>query len=193
MAFIFYWLWVNIINQTPLAFPYTEILPSLVIPSRLGSIFVGILTYLVLSFWFKHSNTVIRQNWYLAFLAILMFTGSLASVFWSEVAPYVLPGSASASDISAADKIAPALVFVLYLIASLLIGVSSACLCIETQRVFGHLGSQYVLFIGCFSVLVSSVIILALSHSLWAAAHCFAQQLQRVLFSRAQRPTPYTL
>jgi DNA-binding CsgD family transcriptional regulator len=176
MAFAFYWLWVNMVNQTPLVFPHTEILPGLAIPSRLGPVFVSILAYLALSFWFKRSNAVIRKNWYLILLVVLMSIGSLLSVLWGEVASYALLDNAAASGPSQIDGAVPAFSFVLYLMASLLIGVPSACLCIETQRVFGHLGSQYVLFIGCFGMLVSSMVIFVLSFS-----PTFIQQVVLVL------------
>lgn len=53
-----------------------------------------------------------------------------------------------------------ALLGTLFIIGSLLIGFASACFCIEFQRVFGTLGTQYVLYIGCLAVVLSCVVLI---------------------------------
>ena len=136
LAFICYWIWVNMAYQTPVGFPASESFGGFTYPTRLMPITVSILAYLVLSIWFKRSTRVIRQSWYPALLVGAMSLGSLVIIL-------AFPGH--------------------LIIAALLVGVSSACLCIEMQRVFGHLGSQYVLFIGCAAMLVSSLFIFFLS------------------------------
>jgi DNA-binding CsgD family transcriptional regulator len=143
VAFVCYWLWVNMAYQMPLAFPNTQLVDGMDIPARLFPISVSVVTYLGLSVWYKLSASVIRQAWYPILLVSIMSIGSLLTVFW------VAFGSAS---------------MLLLLSSSVLVGVSSACLCIEMQRVFGQLGSQYVLLIGCFAVLLSSLLINFLLH-----------------------------
>jgi hypothetical protein len=155
--------------QTPVGFPNAEILPSYSIPTRLLPIAVNILAYLVLSAWFKRSTSVIRQSWYPALLVTVMSVGSLLAAIWVSneaqltAAAALLEVDLPPSILAAGDAGRHMSSLALLLIAASFVGISSACLCIEMQRVFGHLGSQYVLFIGCFAMLVSSLVIFVLS------------------------------
>jgi len=79
-------------------------------------------------------------------------------IFWLEFVVQPSSQGLGAVSLSSGDEFT--ITTILYAIGSLLVGFSSACLCIEFQRVFGTLGTQYVLYIGCLAVVLSCFILI---------------------------------
>jgi DNA-binding CsgD family transcriptional regulator len=158
IGFTAYWLWVNMVFQAPILFPLIQLETGLHFPARLAPIACAFLTYLILSIWFKKTNSVIRQRWYISVLAMLMIIGSLLTLAWLNSTAQSTDGGAMLSFLASENNYAISLT--LYLLASLFIGSATACLCIEFQRVFGTLGTQYVLYLGCLAVILSCILLI---------------------------------
>lgn len=171
LGFTFYWVWVNMAYQIPWVYRSVELTSGFLFPTRLAPIFISFATHLAMSLWFKRTNAVVRKRWYMGFLAVLVMLGSLVSILWARQTTTV---SQDGSTINIALGTPEILFIVLLFGGSFLIGFSSACLCIELQRIFGSLGSQYVLLIGCVAMLASTVFLFALSF--------LAQTIQDMIF-----------
>lgn len=158
IGFTAYWVWVNMLFQTPLLFSSIETGFGLTLPLRLAPLGFAFLSYLSISIVFKKTRFIIQQHWFTSFLAVLMIAGGLLMIGWAELTN--TPSSEELAVVSLMPSSVSLVFMVPYLLGSLFVGFASACLCIEFQRVFGTLGSQYVLYIGCLAVVLSCLILL---------------------------------
>ncbi|MDR3136071.1 MAG: helix-turn-helix transcriptional regulator [Coriobacteriales bacterium] len=151
LGLMLYWIWINISLQSPLLYPLVKLSPTLTVPSIVGPIAASILAYFVLGIWFKRSNVVFRQRWYIALLAGLMALGVIANVFWLELTwPTALLDAQIFANVPSAITAGG---IALYVTGSLCVGVPTACLCIEWGRIFGEHGPRQVLFHGIVAFL----------------------------------------
>lgn len=161
LGLMLYWVWVNISFQSPLLYPLVRLSPDVIAPSIIGPIAASILAYFVLGIWFKRSNRVFRQSWYLVLLAGLMMAGVIANMLCLDLA---WPGSLFDSRVLAAQTgVLTASGIVLYVIGSLCVGVATACFCIEWGRIFGEHGPRQVLFHGIVAFLGAALIVALIS------------------------------
>lgn len=148
IALMLFWTWLNLAYQGPLFFPPVELKSGFLFSTWFGPIAASAIAYFVLGMWFKRTNRVIRQRWYIGLVAALMTLGALLCFLW-------INGYGASLD-SMANT-------VLYLIGSIAIGVGTALLMIEWGRIFGYLGPQQVLFHGIFAMLGSALLVSLLS------------------------------
>ena len=147
-ALTLYWTWVNMAFQGPLFFPSATLPSGLLFPSWIGPVGVSAVAYFALSVWFKRTNVVFRQRWYIGAIAVIMACGALLSYAWIELCDATLGQTLGVA---------------LYALGSLGIGLGTACLLIEWGRVFGYLGPREVLFHGIVAMLLSALLICLLS------------------------------
>lgn len=147
-ALTLYWTWVNMAFQGPLFFPSVALESGLLFPSWIGPVGVSAVAYFTLGAWFKRTNVVFRQRWYIGAIAAVMACGALLSYLWIELCDASLAQATGAA---------------LYALGSLGIGLGTACLLIEWGRVFGYLGPREVLFHGIVAMLLSALLICLLS------------------------------
>lgn len=147
-ALTLYWTWVNMAFQGPLFFPSTALPSDILFPSWIGPVAVSAVAYFALGVWFKHTNVVFRQRWYIGAIGAIMACGALLAYLWIEVC-----------DASLGQPLG----YTLYALGSLGIGLGTACLLIEWGRVFGYLGPREVLFHGIVAMLLSALLICLLS------------------------------
>ena len=117
-------------------------------PSWIGPVGVSAVAYFALGVWFKRTNVVFRQRWYIGVIGAVMAAGALLSFLWIE-----LCGALLSLPLGVA----------LYALGSFGIGLGTACLLIEWGRVFGYLGPREVLFHGIMAMLLSALLICLLS------------------------------
>lgn len=160
IAFTAYWVWVNLLFQSPLLLPSLQTGLGLTLPLRLAPIGFACLAHLALSVLFRMTRFVIRNNFYIPLLSMAMITGGLLMIFWLEYS--IQPSTMESAVFLPAPGGNSALATALYLGGAFLTGSASACLCIELQRAFGTLGSQYVLYIGCLAVVLSCLVLASL-------------------------------
>jgi DNA-binding CsgD family transcriptional regulator len=161
LGLLLYWVWINISFQSPLLYPLVRLTPTITVPSIIGPIIASILAYFVLGIWFKWSNKVFTQRWYIAVLAALMAAGILADMLWLELAwPTSLLNAAILSE---QPGIITAPGVLLYIVGSLCAGITTACLCIEWGRIFGEHGPRQVLFHGIVAYLGAALITVLIS------------------------------
>lgn len=147
-ALTLYWTWVNMAFQGPLFFPSVALSSDFLFPSWIGPVGVSALAYFGLGMWFKRTNVVFRQRWYIGAVAAVMAGGALLSYLWIELCGAALKEASGVA---------------LYALGSFGIGLGTACLLIEWGRVFGYLGPREVLFHGIVAMLLSALLICALS------------------------------
>ena len=147
-ALTLYWTWVNMAFQGPLFFPSVALGSGMVFPSWIGPVAVSAVAYFALGVWFKRTNVVFRQRWYIGVIGGVMAGGALLAYLWIELC------GASLSETSGIG---------LYALGSFGIGLGTACLLIEWGRVFGYLGPREVLFHGIVAMLLSALLICLLS------------------------------
>ena len=147
-ALTLYWTWVNMAFQGPLFFPSAALESGMLFPSWIGPVGVSAAAYFALGVWFKRTNVVFRQRWYIGAIAGVMAGGALIAFLWIE-----LCGASFDQPLGVA----------LYATGSLGIGLGTACLLIEWGRVFGYLGPREVLFHGIVAMLLSALLICLLS------------------------------
>lgn len=147
-ALTLYWTWVNMAFQGPLFFPASPLADGHAFPTWVTPVCASALTYFAMGLWFRRTNVVFRQPWYLTVVGAAMGTGALLAFLWIELF------NASLSTLPALG---------LYLFGSFGIGMGTACLLIEWGRVFGYLGPREVLFHGIVAMLLSALLVCALS------------------------------
>ena len=143
-ALTLYWTWVNMAFQGPLFFPSVVLSSGVLFPSWIGPVGVSAVAYFALGVWFKRTNVVFRQRWYIGVIGAVMAAGALLSFLWIE-----LCGALLSLPLGVA----------LYALGSFGIGLGTACLLIEWGRVFGYLGPREVLFHGIMAMLLSALLI----------------------------------
>lgn len=148
VALMLFWTWLNLAYQGPLFFPPVVLDSGFQFSTWFGPIAASALAYFVLGIWFKKTNRVIKQRWYMGFVCGLMTLGALLCFIWINGSNATLN---SVSNIT------------LYVIGSLAIGVGTALLMIEWGRIFGYLGPQQVLFHGILAMLGSALLVAVLS------------------------------
>lgn len=147
-ALTLYWTWVNMAFQGPLFFPSVALPSGLLFPSWIGPVAVSAAAYFALGAWFKRTNAVFRQRWYIGAVAAVMAGGALLSYLWIEAFDAALGRPEAVA---------------LYALGAIGIGLGTACLLIEWGRVFGYLGPREVLFHGIVAMLLSALLICLLS------------------------------
>jgi len=143
-----FWTWLNLAFQGPLFFPPVVLSSGFLFPTWFAPILTCVLAYCVLGVWFKRTNWVFKQRWYVGLVAACMTMGALLCFLWIN-----------AFDASLA-KGAPLLLCVA---GSVLLGLGTALLMIEWGRIFGYLGPQQVLYHGVIAMLGSALLVVALS------------------------------
>ncbi|MDR1359301.1 MAG: hypothetical protein LBJ48_08150, partial [Coriobacteriales bacterium] len=158
VALMLYWTWLNLAFQGPLFFSPLALASGFLLPTWCAPVFAAALAYFVVGMWFRRTNLVIRQRWYIGFVATLMTLGALLCFLWIH------------SFEASLDSAIPLL---LYLAGSLAIGLGTALLMIEWGRVFGYLGPQQALYHGIVAVFASALLVALLSLlPLFAAQLC---------------------
>lgn len=147
-ALALYWTWVNMAFQGPLFFPSVLMPSGEYYASWIGPVAISAAAYFSLGMWFKRTNVVFRQRWYVGAVSALMAGGALLCYLWI----YFFEASLSST-----------FSVVLYALGSLGVGLGTACLLIEWGRVFGYLGPREVLFQGIVAMLCSALCICLLS------------------------------
>ena len=148
VALMLFWTWLNLAYQGPLFFPPVILKSGFHFSTWVGPIFASALAYFTLGVWFKRTNRVIKQRWYIGCVCALMALGALLCFLW-------INGSGASLDT------VPTIT--LYVLGSLAIGIGTALLMIEWGRIFGYLGSQQVLFHGIIAMLGSALLVSVLS------------------------------
>ena len=148
-ALTLYWTWVNMAFQGSLFFPSVVLSSGVLFPSWIGPVGVSAVAYFALGVWFKRTNVVFRQRWYIGVIGAVMAAGALLSFLWIE-----LCGALLSLPLGVA----------LYALGSFGIGLGTACLLIEWGRVFGYLGPREVLFHGIMACLLYTSDFFAGSH-----------------------------
>lgn len=147
-ALMLFWSWLNIAYQSPLFFPPVMLSTGFQLSTWFAPIAASALAYFILGIWFKRTNMVISQPWYIGAVAGLMTLGALLCFLW-------INGYGASLDTAAN--------IVLYLVGSLTIGFGTALLMIEWGRIFGYLGPQEVLAHGMVAMLGSALLVGVLS------------------------------
>lgn len=158
----FYWLWVNMGYQLPLVFKPIDLGLGFALPSQAGPLLASVLSYLVICLAFERRRFVFKSNAYLWIVCALMTCASCLMAVWIACMLEPVPGS-SAMRLAAGVPLAACVT--VYGLGSLLFGASSACLCIELQRIFGSLGSEHILFHGSVAMFSSVVVIFAVAYA----------------------------
>lgn len=148
IALMMFWTWLNLAFQGPLFFPAVVMESGFSFSTWFAPILASAIAYFALGMWFKRTNRVFKQNWYLGFVAGLMMLGALMCFLWANVYNTALSSAAP--------------VF-LYAGGSLAIGFGTALLMIEWGRIFGYLGPQHVLYHGIIAMLGSALLVALLS------------------------------
>ena len=84
-ALTLYWTWVNMAFQGPLFFPSVALGSGMVFPSWIGPVAVSAVAYFALGVWFKRTNVVFRQRWYIGVIGGVMAGGALLAYLWIEL------------------------------------------------------------------------------------------------------------
>jgi DNA-binding CsgD family transcriptional regulator len=139
VSFGLYWLWIFMLLQSPTPLLDASPLADTRIPLNAFILAANILTYFLVGIGFRRLNFISRLKAFPSVLTVSLCCGTLALI----VVPY-LPVDQSMFNL------------LVHVLASLLIGASTAYFCLETGRVFAILGPQQVLFHGTFALLCGS-------------------------------------
>lgn len=145
IGFSLWWVWIFSVYQSFSIFPVREI-AGWHVPSGIGPLSCIAITLLATAALYRERRFVLQSARYYTTIAIIMTTGALLCMLW-----FVLDTSISPIGVA------------LWGLASLLIGLSSAFLYIEFNRIMGWFGLLKTLFFAMVSVLVGSSLV-------WGAA-----------------------
>lgn len=148
IALMLFWTWLNLAFQGPLFFPPVRLEPDFQLLTWFAPILFAGIAYFALGVLFRKTSKVVKQRWYIPFVAALMTSGAIICFVWINVFGASL---GSVPDIA------------FFLFGSALIGVGTALLMVEWGRVFGYLGPQEVLYQGIIAMLGSALLVSALS------------------------------
>jgi len=155
IAMMFYWVWINLVFQTPLFFRAIPLSIGIALPSQVAPLLATVLSYLCICLYFKKTRREQKHPAFLWIICSFMSLGSGILVAWMMFTV----DSANTALVMMPSSIPQPISVGLFLLGSTLIGFFSALLCIELQRIFGSLGSQHVLFHGSVALLGSMLII----------------------------------
>lgn len=148
VALMLFWTWLNLAFQGPLFFPPVEFESGFQLLTWFAPLSFAAVAYFAIGILFKKTNRLVKQRWYIPFVAALMTLGALICFAWINVFGASL------------DRFVDTFFF---LFGSALIGVGTAFLMVEWGRIFGYLGPQEVLYQGIIAMLGSALLVSALS------------------------------
>jgi DNA-binding CsgD family transcriptional regulator len=135
VSFGLYWLWIFMLLQNPSPLLESSPMAGTPLPTSILVLLANMLTYFLAAWGHRKLNFISKSKAVPFLLIIGMCCGALLFALEARLPP---------------DQ--GMFKMLLTVIASLLVGSSTACFCLETGRVFGILGPQQVLFHGTFAL-----------------------------------------
>ena len=156
MAMTLYWVWTNVAYQTPVLFHHSvSFFASFTTPSQTCALFANVVSFFVICVLYARRRLCVRKTGTIWLVCVLMAVGSAVLVVWTS---WLVD-----TNTVAIDETASGLSGFFYLLGSAVIGGTSAMLCIEMQRVYGILGAEHMLFHGPVAMLISMMVVFAIS------------------------------
>jgi DNA-binding CsgD family transcriptional regulator len=150
LCFGAYWTWMMSVLKEPTVILDTssgDYVQGIAYAVWFCPLLVMTLTSVFVALWFKKTRTVFRSKSYQYSIMALMTLGGMFHVFW-------------AFGLSSDDPIGGISVFV---IQSILVGISAALFRIEIDRILGHVGANRALSIAFLGILLAMVLVIALT------------------------------